>query len=146
MVGPSKFVQSLLDRDFNLAEELLADGADINLGHEPMGWTALHFMVEDGQIESAKWLLEKGADPNQKDASGWTPLLLAIDAEGDSGGQEWVKSGTFPYPADMTELLLRHGANPNVKDKSGKTPLRLAKQYRHTRGVELLIQYGATEN
>lgn len=105
MVGPSRFVQSLLDRDYDLADELLTSGAEINLGYEPMGWTALHFMVEDGLVESAKWLLEKGAEPNQKDASGWTPLFLAIDSEGDCGGQEWVKSGTFPYPADMTDFF-----------------------------------------
>lgn len=146
MLGPSKFVQFLLNCDLDSAEALLADGVDINLGHEPMGWTALHFMVEDGQIESAKWLLENGADPNQKDSSGRTPLFLAIDSEGDCGGQEWVKSGKFPYPADMTALLLKHDAHPNVKDKSGKTPLHLARQYRHTRAVELLIQHGATES
>ena len=145
MVGRSKFVQSLLDCDFNLAEKLLADGVDINLGYEPMGWTALHFTVENNCIESAKWLLEKGADPNQQDASGWTPLLLSIDWEGDCGQRERDIKGTFPYPA-MTELLLKHGANPNVKDKSGESPLRLARHYGHFLAAELLIQHGATES
>jgi len=87
----------------------------------------------------------KGCEPNQEDSSGWTPVHLAIDMEGDCGGQEWVKSGRFPYPADMTELLLKHGADPNTKDNRGKTPLRLAKHYRHTVAVDLLMQYGATE-
>ena len=145
MAAPSKFAQALLTLDFSLAEALLTTGIDINLAYEPMGWTALHYMVESNLLESAKWLLKKGANPNQQDSRGWTPLLLAVDAEGDSGTQEWVKSGTSPYPADMTELLLEHGANPNVKDNSGKTPLRLAKQYRHVLAVDLLTQYGAIE-
>ncbi|HKW63398.1 MAG TPA: ankyrin repeat domain-containing protein [Candidatus Acidoferrum sp.] len=145
MAGPNKFVQALWEGDLKLAGTLLANFADVNQGYEPTGWTALHYAVENNVLESAKWLLEKGASPNQKDASGWTPLLLAIDMEGDGGGQKWVKSGAFPYAADMTELLLKHGANPNVKDNSGKTPLRLARQYRHVLAVDLLIQYGAIE-
>ena len=146
MAAPNKFVQALWDNDVKLAETLLPNFADINRGYEPTGWTALHFTVENNCIESAKWLLEKGADPNQQDSSGWTPLLLAIDMEGDSGGQEWVKSGKFPYPADMTELLLKHGANPNVPANSGRKPLELAKRYRHTLAVDMLLQYGATES
>ena len=145
MALPNKFLQALWDGNLKLAGTLLADFGEINQGYEPTGWTALHFAVENNVLESAEWLLEKGANPNQKDSSGWTPLLLAIDREGDGGGQEWVKSGMFPYPADMTELLLKHGANPNVKDNSGKTPLRIAKRYRHALAVDLLIQYGATD-
>lgn len=146
MAAPNRFVQALWDNDVKLAETLVADFADISREYEPMGWTAPHLAVENNCIESAKWLLQKGADPNQQDASGWTPLFRAIDMEGDSGGQEWVKSGKFPYPADMTELLLKHGANPNVKDKSGESPLRLARHYGHSLVVELLIQYGATKS
>lgn len=145
MAAPNKFVQALWDNDVKLAETLLADFADINRGYQPMGWTALHFAVENNCIESAKWLLEKGANPNQQDASGWTPLLLSTDWEGDCGQRERDIKGTFPYPA-MTELLLKHGANPNVKDKSGESPLRLAKHYGHSLVVELLIQHGATES
>ena len=146
MAGPNKFVQALWDGDLKLAGTLLANSCDINQGYEPTGWTALHFVVENNALESAKWLLERGAKPNQKDSSGWTPLLLAIDMEGDCGGQEWVKSGTSPYPAEMTVLLLRWGANPNVRSNSGETPLRLAKQYRHILAVELLTQYRAIES
>ena len=145
MAVPNKFVQALLDSDLRSAEALFADFPDINVGYEPTGWTALHFMVENNILDSAKWLVEKGANPNQRDASGWTPLLLAIDMEGDCGQRERDLKGIFPYPADMTELLLKHGADANVIANSGRTPLELARRYGHTLAVELLIQHGASE-
>ena len=145
MTAPSKFVEALLNRDLKSAGELLAKGADANIGYEPSGWTALHHMVENMVLESTKWLLENRANPNQKDATGWTPLLLAIDVEGDYGTREFVEKGIFSPRAELTRLLLEHGANPNAKSNDGLTPFTLAKRYKHTQAVDLLIQYGATE-
>jgi ankyrin repeat protein len=142
---PSKFVEALLNRDLKSAGELLANGADANLGYEPGGWTALHYMVENMVVESTRWLLENGADPNQKDATGWTPLLLAIDAEGDYGTREFVEKGLFPPAAELTKLLLEHGTDPNTKSNNGQTPLALAKRYNHTRAVDMLMRYGAKD-
>jgi len=145
MTGPSKFVQALLDRDFSLAEKLLTNGIDINFRYEPMGWTALHHLVEMRLVESVGWLLERGADPNTRDASGWTPLLHAIDVEGDCGGREIIEKQISVYAADITELLLKHGADPNTCDHSGRTPLRLARRYQHVLAIDLLVKYGATD-
>jgi ankyrin repeat protein len=58
----------------------------------------------------AKLLLEHGADPNIRDASGETPLHWAVGAG----------------HADVEELLLEHGADPNAQDAAGNTPLHVA--------------------
>ena len=41
--------------------------------------TPLHWAVKAGQIESAKLLLDAGAEPNVKDQMGHTPVLLAVE-------------------------------------------------------------------
>lgn len=56
-----------------------------------LGWAALY-----GHLESARVLLEAGADPNLGNEGNWTPLMSAA-----YGGH-----------ADVVELLLKHGADP----------------------------------
>jgi ankyrin repeat protein len=139
---PNKFVEALIHGDLKSAKELLAGGIDINLQYESMGWTALHFTVENMMLASAQWLLENGANPNQKDSSGWTPLHLAIDAEGDYSTRSEIETGTY-YAPELTRLLLMHGADPNAVANDGGTPIALAKGYRYALAVDLLRQSGA---
>jgi len=75
-------------------------------------------------------LLEKGIDPNARDAHGETPLHIAA-SEGH---------------VDMVKLLLEHGANPNVRDEVGWTPLHWAASKGHVDVVELLLKHGANPN
>jgi ankyrin repeat protein len=76
MKAPSKLVESLLNCDLETAKKTIYEGADINLNYGEAGWTALHYMAEEGVTESAKWLLENGANPNPKDIFGQTPFAL----------------------------------------------------------------------
>jgi ankyrin repeat protein len=58
-------------------------------------------------------LLQKGADVNQRDASGSAPLHYAA-----------------PYGHEkVVQLLLSAGADVNIKDQSGKTPFDRAVEY-----------------
>jgi hypothetical protein len=45
----------------------------------PCRWTALHLASSNGHTESAKALLEKGADVNTKNGSGKTAFQVAKD-------------------------------------------------------------------
>ncbi len=63
-VAPDKFVRALLDRDLRTAREIFADGIDVNHRYGDAGWTALHYLAENGVVESAQWLLENGWNPN----------------------------------------------------------------------------------
>jgi cytohesin len=108
--------------DFAFAGLLLARGADLN----PQVWrdeTLLHVAIHEGRLSTAKWLLERGADPNtvrEKDA--WTPLHQAA-----SRGVSSI----------VTELL-RHGADPAAKDRHGHTPRDVARAKKRAAVAALL--------
>lgn len=71
------------------------------------GLTAMVFAARQGSIEAAKALVEAGADINEGDADGHTPLLIAILNNHD----------------DLAEMLIDKGADVNAADKDGRTPL-----------------------
>jgi len=82
------------------------------------GLTALVFAAREGDVESAKNLLDAGADVNQTTEYGWTPLLTA----------------TNNRHYKLAQYLIERGANPNVANKGGWTPLYLATDNRNIEG------------
>jgi ankyrin repeat protein len=78
---------------------LLKEGADINSKtKDKSGVTALIKACENGDLKTAQFLLEKGADVNRISRYGYTPLMFAAK----SGNEELV---TF---------LLSKGARPDI--------------------------------
>ncbi|HEV8394419.1 MAG TPA: ankyrin repeat domain-containing protein [Vicinamibacterales bacterium] len=82
------------------------------------GLTALTFAAREGDLESARQLLDAGADINQATEYGWTPLLTAVNNRN--------------YRLAM--LLLERGADANRANKGGWTPLYLAVDNRNIEG------------
>ncbi len=134
MKTPNKFIEALLNQQFETAKQFLLTGSNVNEAYGENGWTALHYAAENRQVETTLWLLENGADPNRKDVTGCSPLHLAIDAETDQLRQEWVRTGLFQPTDAVAAVLLEHGADVNAKTNKGRTPL----------AVELLRRYGAS--
>src|SRR5262249_54332448 len=58
-------------------------------------------------------LLERGLDPNCRDARGRTPLHYVAGSFGN---------------VEVLRVLLKHGADPKARDDQGQTPLDLAKE------------------
>ena len=93
--------------------------------------------AEQRAIEAARVLLELGADINEANATGWTPLHAAAYAGANS----------------LVEFLVESGATVNVQNGCGQTPLSLAegksarglvqKLEPHQSTAELLRQLGA---
>jgi ankyrin repeat protein len=113
-------------------KELIAAKADPNgLGPErnPVIFDALY------DAPTLKALLEGGADPNRRDASGETTPLQATLSLGER--QSRTTAG---------ELLLAHGADPNVAAKNGWTPLHQATWNGDEGLVGLLLKKGAQVN
>ena len=82
------------------------------------GLTALTFAAREGDIDSARKLLDAGADVNQTTEYGWTPLLTAVNNRNYR----------------LAKLLLERGANANLANKGGWTPLYLAVDNRNIEG------------
>ena len=72
------------------------------------GFTALHYAAREGHIQSARVLVEGGADVNQVTGGDQSsPMLVA------------VINGNY----DLARMLLEHGADPNIASDDGAAPL-----------------------
>lgn len=104
-------VNEMAHRNINnpeLMKELLAQGVPVDIKNDN-GQTALHYAVLHGNYDTARLLLEAGADPEiEWHGKGHTALRLAFHASAQ-------KAGT-----SIIELLLSHGANIHGLDERGR--------------------------
>ncbi len=109
------------------------------------GLTPLIFAAREGDIESARLLLDHGADVNQQSEGGWTALLTAVQ-------NRYYR---------LAAMLLERGADPNIQNGGGWSPLYIATDNRnieagdyptrqpdmdHFELIELLVAHGANVN
>jgi ankyrin repeat protein len=88
--------------------------------------TPLHYAALYGSLESLTFLLDKGADPNARNLSGATPLILAA------------------WNFERTRALVEHGADLNIATNQGITPLLVAAAaHENTATVAYLLDKGA---
>jgi uncharacterized protein len=80
--------------------------------------------AKHGNIQQARELLNSGADINEQDEQGWTPLNWAA-ARGNS---------------EMVKLLLRHGAQVFRTGRDLRTPAMIALAAGHGHTAELLLE------
>ena len=73
-----EFFTAVEKGDVKKAAALLEAGIDPNL-QDQAGWTALHWASYGGHLEVVKYLLEKGANVNFKDANNKTILCYQIN-------------------------------------------------------------------
>jgi|SRR5882672_2454429 len=111
-----------------IAQALIARGADVNAKNS-RGMTALSDAVISNRADVAKFLLDRGADPNVNGSLG--PVLVDASVRGQ---------------VTIVRALLEKGADPNVKDSTGNTPLIHAAEHRYAAVVEALLDKGADPN
>ena len=87
----------------------------------------LHTAIGANDLDKALALLAAGADPDERDGDGRTPLMYA------------AVDDMF----EVAEALLRAGADPNAHDGDAWCATHFAAQTPHLRMLELLLQYGA---
>ena len=129
----SAFLRAARAGDLASVSRLLDKGADINArdtGRFFRSDTALHHAARRNDVELAKLLVGRGADPNVQGSTGYTPLHVAAGL-----GRE-----------KMVAWLLRHGANPSAVDRRRGMPLHAAVLQGQPRVVQLLIEAGADVN
>ncbi|MGD0248821.1 MAG: ankyrin repeat domain-containing protein, partial [Candidatus Limnocylindrales bacterium] len=117
-IGNVGVVRSLLSGDLASVDD-----------HGPDGYTALHLAACFGQMEVARLLLGRGADPNAValNESRVTPLHSAVAAK----------------HRDTASLLLALGASPNAIQHGGWTALHTAARDGDQAIVDMLLLRGA---
>jgi ankyrin repeat protein len=117
--------------DLEMVEVLLEYGVAIDAQNSycctPLSGAAIGY---HNNPRVARLLIERGADPNIRDSSGFTPLHYA---------SQWWK-------IEIARVLVEHGANIEVKDNKGRTPLDIALEGQSRQCeeiVKLLLEHGA---
>jgi ankyrin repeat protein len=111
-----------------VVETLLANNADVNVrSGNAMKNQPLHAAAAGRRVETARLLLESGADPNATQIGGFVPLHSAAQ-NGDRA---------------LVELLLSHGADVNARSDDGRTALSLAEAGGHGEVARVLKERGA---
>jgi ankyrin repeat protein len=124
--GHIPIIQALLDAgaDPNLADE----DDDGRAANSPLMEAASTFFATN-RSAMVRLLIERGADLNQQDAEGQTPLMHAL-SYGD---------------LDVIQALIEAGADLDIPDHEGNTALVRARYGDLTQATTLLLQAGACE-
>lgn len=122
----------------------------------------LHMACATHNIETVKWFLDAGADPNERTTlNKWTPLYIAscygdyniigelLDADAEVNattlsGSTAIREAAMIGRSDIIKLLLNAGARTDLAGRLyNDTPLIVAAAKSHTEAVELLLLAGA---
>jgi ankyrin repeat protein len=110
---------------------LLAAGADTSAA-DGDGLTALHYAAKRGDLETARCLVERGADVDAAASAAATPPLTPVGLACVLGH------------GHVVSFLLEHGAD--LKDESGAAALRGAILNRDAEMVSILLSHGVSPN
>lgn len=127
MVHPEILFTAVNSGNVILVRSILEEESVLINDRDDRGCTPLIVAVEQDHLDTARYLLEKGAEVNARDNEGYSALHVV-------------------HSLDMTVLLLSHGAEADAADNYGLTPLHNAVIEGYTEIVEVLIEHGADVN
>ena len=122
--------------------------------------TALPKAAREGDLARLRSLLNSGADPNQRDGDGNSPLIEAVAAGHASAARALLAAGANPNLTssggrtplleaaiggriEIARLLISAGADLNIAERGAGTPLEAAEREGHTEMADLLRHSGA---
>lgn len=160
-VSPEKrFLKAADAGDIPAMEKLLEKGVHIDTRNSA-GETAMRIASKNNDLNTTRFLLDKGANPNIADATGRSPLsraagegfnallkllLTAPDIYVDvqkKDGDTALRLAVIHNQTESVRLLLEAGANPNIQNENGNTPLIRAAAQGYTEITKLLLEHGA---
>lgn len=124
----------------------------------------IYSLIEMGDTESLRKMIEGGADVNASDfLVEWTPLHLAVFSNSGEAARILLSYGAnvnardrmhntplhwailMKRPRELLELLISSGADVNAQGNGGRTPLYHAMMNQQGGVIELLAAHGASE-
>lgn len=115
---------------WEIVQDLIMSGADLDARVTRSGETALHLAARCGQEAVVSVLLDAGCDWCVFSSSNLTPMDLAASSN---------------HRGTLTEFLYR-GINPNVKNALGYTALHQAAYKNSCDALQLLLEFGGDVN
>ncbi len=115
---PGLLTRTFSHREIYPAEMGCKDPGDATVGTPLGGTTLLHMCVDYDELEIARWLLDRGMDPNVRSRvgssgfGGYTPLFCTVVSQ-PNFWMNYQQRG--PFSAPFTDLLLERGAEVNVR-------------------------------
>lgn len=146
--GGMSLVEALSKKEFNIADELLANGADINEVDSERLMTPLMWFCSNPRPDAVKYLVAKGADINFIEGSTNESAMSLLIKK----GYDNLRGLYFDALFDIYKTLCKGGANLSaVVDGLGNTALNLLCQQRDMEGcntklAEILIDNDADVN
>ncbi|MEQ1496001.1 MAG: ankyrin repeat domain-containing protein [Novosphingobium sp.] len=124
-----KFLEAVKKKEGETVTEMLDKGSPnlINTRDLTSGESALHLVTQRRDLTWMQFLIAKGANVNNRDTRGVTPLVIACNLNFVEGA----------------ELLIKSGARVDESNNSGETPLITAVHNRNLPLIRLLLQAGA---
>lgn len=127
-------------------ERLLDEGADIDAVDEA-GWDALYGAVWRGHVDTARVLLERGANPNSRENKGgsfcfdWN-CTEKIYLEGSPA----IVAAAKRRHNDLVQLLLDYGATAHTANEFCESPMIVAASRGDAALLQLLLNAGVDPN
>ncbi len=122
--GGSSMVTAADLNNLEMLQCLLSAGGNPNAHFGTILDTPLIWAARRASVDAVSLLLRNGANPNEQNALGWSPLMVA-----GSGA--------------VARILIDHGADLNARDKKGMTALMSAAMWGKLDRVDLLLKAGA---
>ena len=154
----SPLVEAVIRNDVYAVKDILQRGGNAREEFEKQPfevWSVLGAAAAQGYTQIALLLMAHGADVNEAEATGVTPLMFAawngrpetVQASIDSGAEidAQSRSGTTALmlsitgcKIESTRVLINNGASLHLRDTRGNTALCFAKDYNDPKTVRLM--------
>jgi len=133
---------------------------DVNSPSFDQGSTPLDLASQEGHLETARLLVQHGADARAQTESGETPLhwasyrghvevaRLLVEHGADLGAQTKLVGTPLHWASyrghvEVARLLVEHSADVGAQNTSGETPLHQASSLGHFALARLLVEHSA---
>jgi ankyrin repeat protein len=157
-----QFYKAVRGSDRAHVEQLLQNGADVNLRDRRGGATPLMYAAALGSLDTMTLLIDKGADVNARSTGGATALMWAatdlakirllldrgadVNAVSERGRTVLLLAAMSDRSAEIVRLLLSRRADAHTIDKEGTSTLLAATFGNDTATIRQLVEAGANVN